>query len=143
MVTFVRILGGTARQEQNTQSLGQRHNDRDVCVKVRSRSYGSFPRGGKLVPAVIAANRLTGSNEIMTPKPIRHQQDKISQKYINTHQKTRLRSYTTKDYLTLPDYPQLEDSALVSATQAHPYSALRRITTRPPYQKYQRWPPPH
>jgi len=30
-VTFVRIFGGTARQEQNTQFLGQKYNDRDVC----------------------------------------------------------------------------------------------------------------
>jgi hypothetical protein len=48
-------------------------------------------------------------------------------KYINTHQKSRLLGYTTtttttiENYLILPGYPQLEDSALVSAKQAHPY----------------------
>ena len=133
-VTFVRILGGTARQEQNTQSLGQRHNDRDVCVKVRSRSASPGPRSCCL-PA--RCHRQTGSLASMTPKPIcpmsSHRQSHHRWD-ITTHQHTSKDPfsqlpYITADRLILPEYPELEDSALVSAIQARLYSASRRITT--------------
>ena len=101
----------------------------------------SFPRTQELLPA--CCHRQTGSLASMTPKPIcprlttrrESVQMRYPNKYNNTHQKSRLLGYTTtttttiENYLILPGYPQLEDSALVSAKQAHPYSALRRITT--------------